>query len=151
MAQNGNQKIAMDIIGTILHLLLNILFYTIVVFMVYKVGTTAKDFCFQVFGNYTMDAAPGINAEIVIPDGASTMEVAAALEMNRLIPNRYSFYLKVQLMEYKILAGTYILNTSMTYDEILAQITNYANSVQPEASVKNEIFTLPFCGKAQVL
>ena len=79
-----------------------------------------------------MDAEPGINAEITIPDGASTMEVAAALEQYRLIPSRYSFYLKVQLMGYKILAGTYILNTSMTYDEILDQITNYANSIVQE-------------------
>ena len=134
MAQKGNQKIAMDMVGSILHLLLNILFYSIVIFIIYKVGVTAKDFCFQVFGDYTMDAAPGINAEITIPDGASKMEVAAALEMNRLIPNRYSFYLKVQLMGYKILAGTYILNTSMTYDEILDQITNYANAVQTEGT-----------------
>ena len=133
MAQkNDGAKIAIDVIGFILHLLLNILFYAIVIFAIYKVGITAKDFCFQVFGNYTMDAAPGINAEITIEDGASTMEVAAALEQYRLIPNRYSFYLKVQLMGHKILAGTYILNTSMTYDEILEQITNYANSIVQE-------------------
>ena len=133
MAQkNDGAKIAIDVIGFILHLLLNIVFYAVVIFAIYKVGTTAKDFCYQVFGDYTMDAAPGINAEITIEDGASTMEVAAALEQYRLIPNRYSFYLKVQLMRYKILAGTYILNTSMTYDEILSQITNYANSIVQE-------------------
>ena len=133
MAQKReNTKIAMDVAGFILHLLLNVIFYTIVIFAIYKVGVTARDFCYQVFGAYSMDAEPGINAEITIPDGASTMEVAAALEQYRLIPNRYSFYLKVQLMGYKILAGTYILNTSMTYDEILDQITNYANSIVQE-------------------
>jgi len=132
MQKKEKTKIAMDIVGFILHLLLNIIFYAVVIFAIYKVGTTAKEFCYQVFGAYTMDAEPGINAEITIKDGASTMEVASALEMNRLIPNRYSFYLKVQLMRYKILAGTYILNTSMTYDEILEQITNYANSVVQE-------------------
>ena len=133
MAQKSDgTKIFIDIVGFILHLLLNIIFYAVVIFVIYKVGITAKDFCYQVFGAYTMDAEPGINAEITINDGASTMEVAAALEMNRLIPNRYSFYLKVQLMGYKILAGTYILNTSMTYDEILEQITNYANSIVQE-------------------
>lgn len=129
--KNGT-KIAIDVVGFILHLLLNIIFYAVVIFAIYKVGTTAKDFCYQVFGAYTMDAEPGINAEITIKDGASTMEVASALEMNRLIPNRYSFYLKVQLMRSKILAGTYILNTAMTYDEILEQITNYGNSVVQE-------------------
>ena len=133
MAQKSDgTKIAIDVIGFILHLLLNLIFYAVVIFAIYKAGTTAKDFCFQVLGNSTMDAAPGINAEITIADGASTMEVAAALEMNRLIPNRYSFYLKVQLMGYKILAGTYILNTSMTYDEILDQITDYSNSIVQE-------------------
>ena len=133
MAQKSDgTKIVIDVIGFILHLLLNVIFYAVVIFVIYKVGITAKDFCYQVFGAYTMDAEPGINAEITINDGASTMEVAAALEMNRLIPNRYSVYLKVQLMGYKILAGTYILNTSMTYDEILEQITNYANSIVQE-------------------
>lgn len=133
MGQKGSStRIIMDIVGFILHLLLNIIFYAIVIFAIYKVGTMAKDFCFQVFGDETMDAPPGINVEITIKEGASTMEVASALEMNRVIPNRYSFYLKVQLMDYKILAGTYILNTSMTYDEILGQITNYANAIVQE-------------------
>ena len=133
MAQkNDSTKIAIDIFSFILHLLLNILFYAIVIFAIYKVGTTAKDFCYQVFGAYTMDEEPGLNMEITIEDGASTMEVASALEQYRLIPNRYSFYLKVQLMKHKILAGTYVLNTAMTYDEILGQITNYANSIVQE-------------------
>ena len=110
MAQKKDgTKIAIDIFSFILHLLLNILFYAIVIFAIYKVGTTAKDFCYQVFGAYTMDEEPGLNMEITIEDGASTMEVASALEQYRLIPNRYSFYLKVQLMGYKIMAGTYIL------------------------------------------
>ena len=133
MGQKGSStKIIMDIVGFILHLLLNIIFYAVVIFAIYKVGTMAKDFCFQVFGNTTMDAPPGINVEITIKEGASTMEIASALEMNRVIPNRYSFYLKVKLMNYNILAGTYILNTAMTYDEILDQITNYANAIVQE-------------------
>ena len=130
--KNNNTKIAIDIISFILHLLLNIVFYAIVIFAIYKVGITAREFCYQVFGDYTMDAEPGINAEITIKEGASTMEVAASLEMNRLIPNRYTFYLKVKLMGYNIMAGTYRLNTSMTYDEILDQITNYSNSIVQE-------------------
>lgn len=127
--KSDGTKAVIDVAGFILHLLLNVIFYAVVIFAIYKAGITAKEFCYQVFGTTTMDAAPGINAEIEIGEGASTMEVAAALEMNRLIPNRYSFYLKVKLMDYEILAGTYILNTSMTYDEILNQITDYSNSI----------------------
>ena len=130
--RSSASKIIMDISGFILHLLLNIIFYAVVIFAIYKAGTMARDFCFQVFGDTTMDAEPGINVEITIKEGASTMEIASALEMNRVIPNRYSFFLKVKLMDYKVLAGTYILNTSMTYDEILDQITNYANAIVEE-------------------
>lgn len=130
--KSSASKVIMDISGFILHLLLNIIFYAVVVFAIYKMGVTARDFCFQVFGDTTMDAEPGINVEITIKDGASTMEIASALEMNRVIPNRYSFFLKVKIMDYKILAGTYILNTAMTYDEILSQITNYANAIVEE-------------------
>ena len=130
--RSSASKIIMDISGFILHLLLNIIFYAVVIFAIYKVGITVKDFCFQVFGNETVDEPPGISVEIKINEGASTMEIASKLEMNKVIPNRYSFYLKVKLMNYKILAGTYILNTSMTYDEILDQITNYANAIVQE-------------------
>ena len=132
--KNNSTKIAIDIISFVLHLLLNIVFYAIVIFAIYKVGITTREFCYQVFGDYTMDAKPGINAEITIEEGASTMEIASSLEMNRLIPNRYTFYLKVKLMGYNIMAGTYRLNTSMTYDEILEQITNYSNSIVQEES-----------------
>ena len=130
--KNSSIKIVIDIGSFVLHLLLNIVFYAIVIFAIYKVGITTREFCYQVFGEYTMDAKPGINAEITIKEGASTMEIAASLEMNRLIPNRYTFYLKVKLMGYNIMAGTYHLNTSMTYDEILEQITNYSNAIVQE-------------------
>lgn len=130
--KNNSAKIAIDIISFVLHLLLNIVFYAIVIFAIYKVGITTREFCYQVFGEYTMDAEPGINAEITIKEGASTMEIAASLEMNRLIPNRYTFYLRVKLMGYNIMAGTYHLNTSMTYGEILEQITNYSNAIVQE-------------------
>ena len=71
MAQKSDgAKIAIDVIGFILHLLLNIVFYAVVIFAIYKVGTTAKDFCYQVFGAYTMDEEPGLNMEITIEDGA---------------------------------------------------------------------------------
>lgn len=130
--KNNSAKIAIDIISFVLHLLLNIVFYAMVIFAIYKVGITTREFCYQVFGEYTMDAEPGINAEITIKEGASTMEIAASLEMNRLIPNRYTFYLRVKLMGYNIMAGTYHLNTSMTYGEILEQITNYSNAIVQE-------------------
>jgi hypothetical protein len=96
------------------------------------------DFTYQVFGDVVVEEAPGVNVEITIPEGTSTMELASKLEMNRLVVNRYSFYIKVKLLNYKILAGTYHLNTSMTYDDIINTITNYANAIEPPAGEENK-------------
>ncbi len=122
---------ALDMFSFVVHLVLNIIFYIFVIFLVYRASVFVYDFTYQVFGDVTVEEAPGVSVEIVIPEGTSTMELASKLEMNRIVVNRYSFYLKVKLLGYNILAGTYHLNTSMTYDEILNTITNYANAIEP--------------------
>ncbi|MCR5823732.1 MAG: endolytic transglycosylase MltG [Lachnospiraceae bacterium] len=122
---------ALDMLSFIMHLVLNFMFYVFVIFLVYRASVFVYDFCYQVFGDVVVEEAPGVNVEIDIPEGTSTMELASKLEMNRLVVNRYSFYLKVKLLGYKILAGTYHLNTSMTYDDIINTITNYANAIEP--------------------
>ena len=52
--------------------------------------------------------------------------------MNKVVVNQYTFYLKVQLFEYKIMQGTFPLNTSMTYDEILDVITDLTKAIPEE-------------------
>ena len=121
---------ALDMLSFTTHLILNVLFYIFVIFLVYRASVFVYDFCYQVFGDVVVEEKPGVNVEISIPEGTSTMELASKLEMNRLVVNRYSFYIKVKLMGYKILAGTYHLNTSMTYDDIINTITNYANAIE---------------------
>ena len=46
-----------------------------------------------------------------------------------------SFLLKTKLKEYNIMPGTYILNTSMDYNDILDIITNPANSIPGSAAL----------------
>ena len=133
MAKQSQQtKAALDILGYFLGALLNLVFYAVVAFGIYFVATNVYEFSYQIFGDRVCEEAPGRDVEIHIEEGESTMDIAEKLYMNKIVVNKYTFYLKVQLMGYKILAGTYILNTSMTYDEILDQITNYANSIVQE-------------------
>ncbi len=125
---------ALDMFSFVIHMILNVMFYIFIIFLIYRASIFVYDFCYQVFGDTVVEEAPGVNVEINIPEGTSTMELASKLEMNRLVKNRYSFYIKVKLLGYKILAGTYHLNTSMTYDEIIGTITNYANAIEPPDS-----------------
>lgn len=132
MAKQSQQtKAALDIIGFFLGTLLNLVFYAVVAFGIYYVATNVYEFSYQVFGDRVCEAEPGRDVEIHIAEGESTMDVAEKLYMNKLVVNKYTFYLKVQLFEYKIMQGTFQLNTSMTYDEILDVITDLTKA-KPE-------------------
>lgn len=116
-------QLVLKVTSFILRTLLNILFYLAVIYLITTVSKDVYNFCYQIFGQVTMDQEPGRNVEIQIKKGESSMNVASKLEMNKIIVNKYSFYVKAKLMKHTIMPGTYDLNTSMTYDEILTLIT----------------------------
>lgn len=118
-----NAKLTIRIASSIFKLLLNIAFYLVVVLLIVSASKKTYDFCYQIFGQGTVDEAPGVNAEIQVKKGESTMNVASKLNLNKIIKNKYTFYIKAKLMKHTIMPGTYTVNTSMTYDEIFAIIT----------------------------
>ena len=66
------------------------------------------------------------------------MDIASKLELNRVIVDKYSFYLKTKLQNKVIMPGTYRVNSSMTYDEILDIITDYSNSEVQDIIIDEE-------------
>ncbi len=116
-------QLVLKITSFILRLLLNILFYTIVVILIVRASKITYDFSYEIFGQVTASEEPGRDIEIQISKGESTMNVASKLELNKIIVNKYSFYVKAKLLKHTIMPGTYALNTSMTYNEIFAVIT----------------------------
>ncbi len=116
-------KIAMRVTKGTLHVFLNIIFYLLVLMLIIKIGTFTYDFAYQVFGDVSVTESAGIDREFIINKGESTMSIASKLELNKLIVDKYSFYLRAKLTEQLIKPGTYILNSSMNYEEILAIIT----------------------------
>ena len=99
--------------------------------LVVKFSQIAYDFSYQVFGSVRVSEENGREYELTISEGESTMRVAAKLEQNRIIVNRFSFFLRAKLMKKNILPGTYNVNASMDYDEIYAVI---APAAQPNWS-----------------
>ena len=84
---------------------------------------------YQIFGEVSVQKAPGTDLEFTINEGESTMAIAQRLEYGKLVVNKYSFYIRAKLdtAGAGILPGTYELNTSMTYGEILSVITSVNN------------------------
>lgn len=133
MATNSTTiKLTLKIASFVLKLLVNLFFYIIIVILTINVSKMALDFTYQLYGPVTMEAAPGTEVMFEIQKGDSTMDVASKLENRLLIKNKYAFYLKNKLEKSVIMPGSYTLNTSMTYDDIITLITDNSASVDGE-------------------
>jgi UPF0755 protein len=138
-------KLTLKITSFILRLLMNIIFYVLVVILIINVSKKAYEFTYQLYGPDTVDAAPGRDIILQIKQGESSMDVASKLELNQAIDNKYSFYFKTKLQNLSIMPGTYEINSSMTYEEILAVITDYSASIvkDEDAGTDSETTTEP--------
>jgi len=123
-------KITFKVASFVLRLLLNIVFYVLIVIMIISGSKMAYQFTYQLYGPGTVDIV-GNGSPIIfqIKKGESTMDIASKLELNRAIENKYSFYLKAKLEDKVIIPGTYEISTDMTYEEILNVITDYSQSI----------------------
>jgi UPF0755 protein len=127
--KSATMKLTLKVTSFIARLLLNVAFYILVVVLIINFSKIAYDFTYQLYGPVTVsEKGKGTTVELSIDKGESTMDVASKLEVNRVIANKYSFYLKTKLGSYVLMPGTYEVSTDMTYDEILNVITDYSNS-----------------------
>lgn len=137
MKKSTSGKLALRLTGAITRFILNIIFYILVAAAVYKGATFLYHFSYEVFGSVARAPEPGTNVPIQIYRGETTMNIATKLETSLVIVDKYSFYFKTKLKNYDIMPGTYILNTSMDYNEILAVITDAKNSIAAEESIES--------------
>ena len=138
MSSSTSVKVTLKISSFILRLLLNTIFIILVVVLVIYGSRIVYNFTYQLYGPATVDEEPGRTIPIKINKGESSMDIASKLEINRVIVDKYSFYFKVKLQEKVIMPGTYRVNSSMTYDEILDIITDYSNSEVQEITAGSE-------------
>lgn len=136
MKKSTSGKLALRFTGAIIRFVLNILFYACVVFVIVRGCTYVYHFSYQVFGSVSREAEPGNDVTVQILRGETTMNIASKLETGLLIMDKYSFYVKTKLKDYSIMPGTYVLNTSMDYNDILEVITDQSNSIAVEESIE---------------
>ncbi len=127
--KSATMKLTLKVTSFIARLLLNVAFYILVVVLIINFSKIAYDFTYQLYGPVTVsEKGKGTTVELNIDKGESTMDVASKLEVNRVIKNKYSFYLKTKLGSYVLMPGIYEVSTDMTYNEILNVITDLSNS-----------------------
>lgn len=135
----GSQRAVLSGVKVIFSIILSLIFYGLIIFAVSRLCVQTYGFGYQIFGNVTAAEAPGTDVDFTVNEGEATMSVASRLEYNKIIVNKYSFYLRAQIDAHgggkaAILPGTYELNTSMNYEEILSIITNSASEQEQEES-----------------
>ena len=138
--RQSNSKVLRILIGMAVGILtigIAAIFYVAVVYGIHEAADYSYDFAYQIFGDVAVEAAPGRDVKVTIMKGESSMNIASKLEDAKLIVNKYSFFLKLKLKEYDIMPGTFVLNTSMSYDDILEVITDYTQSIDAEVSVED--------------
>ena len=128
---SAKSRFLLNIALAVIRVLVNCLFYAVVAMLLVRAAQYAYSFAYDVFGEETMAEEPGREVEVKIMQGESTMSVAEKLERNRLINNRYAFYVKAKLLGANIMPGTFLLKDSMTYEEILDTITDPDMSIEP--------------------
>ena len=103
-----------------LHIVVTILFYALVVFALYQLAGLTYKYAYQVTGSQTVAEAPGTDQEITVTKGEATMKIATELFDKGIVLNKYTFYIRAKLnRKTPIIPGTYTVNSSMTYDDIL--------------------------------
>lgn len=125
-AVSKNTKRTMRTIGGVIQIILNVLFYVLAIIVIMRFSTAAYELSYQVFGNVTVQEAPGVDKVITIEEGTSTMSIAAMLEEEGLVVNKYSFLIRTKITisdSHPIMPGSYTLNTSMPYETIIEIIT----------------------------
>jgi UPF0755 protein len=138
VARSTSGQVKMKMTNFMLRTVLNVTFYVLLVVLIIYISKVAYTMSYQIYGPVRVDKAPGRNIVFDIKQGEATMDIASKLEQKRIIVDKYSFYLKTKIDSVNIMPGTYKLNTSMTYDDILTIITDYSKSLQKQKASQED-------------
>ena len=100
----------------------SIMIALIILYGTVRIAVVAYDFGYRVFTEAPMDADAGKRVRVTIEPGMSGKEIGELLVEKGLIRDANLFVLQMKLSIYdgKILPGEYILETTMTANEMMA-------------------------------
>ena len=116
----------LKVVRNMLIILLNIILYGLIIFAGVQLCRAGYSFAYETLGDTMKELPPGEEKLVVITSGQDDFSVAECLEEQGIIENKYSFFIRLRLEKEEedrmIEGGSYGLNTSMTYDELIQAI-----------------------------
>lgn len=119
-------RMTLNSLRYLLSICVNVLIIILIMYAIWQLCEGGYYFCYEIFGSVAVEDTPGSDREFVVEPDDTMYEIAERLEEDGLIVNRYSFYIRSQLMDSEdttLQSGSYVLNTSMDYEEIIDQLT----------------------------
>ena len=126
---------AKQVTGAVFNMIFRLVLSIIIILVVYRLAMYSYHLGYMVFADVAKEAEPGRDITIAVDTEDSTMDVAKTLENRGLIDDARVFFLQEMLSEYrgKIQPGVYTLNTSMTAEKMLAEMSANAPSDDKES------------------
>lgn len=98
-----------------------VLLVVVLAYLIASWGRKAYDFGYGIFAQEAVTLPPGKDVAVTLSLGMSGQELAQLLEDKGLVKDANVFYIQFLLSDEKdqLLAGSYLLNTSQTPEEML--------------------------------
>lgn len=109
------RKMAMKIISAVI----KVMIAAIIVVVLYWGGKKGFEFGMSIFSQTAVEEAPGRDISVTVNSGMDVMDIAKVLKKEGLIRDDMTFFILAKLYEYEPVQGSYLLNTSMTSEEII--------------------------------
>lgn len=128
-----------EIVGSVFGIAIKIIVAVVVVMFVYKYAFVAYDYGYRIFGEKPITSGEGRDITVVVSNGDGAKEIGEVLESKGLIRDAKLFVIQEKLSNYsgKIPAGEYVLNTSMTAEEMIEVMATGVSTVEEEDGNKS--------------
>lgn len=121
-----------NVSSIILNISLKVVIYMVLIGILYFCGNRAYEFGREVFSESGVEAAPGRDVTITVPEGTTNRQLAQILKKDGLIDNVYIFYIQAYLYECKPVAGEYLLNTSYSAEKLIEVVSTVPKQEKKE-------------------
>lgn len=119
---------------SVIGVVLKVLVWLLIMLGVYQAGMYFYDFGYQIFTDKPIAAEPGRDITVIINEGDSSSDIGKILEQNYLIKDANVFVVQEKLSEYagEIKPGVYVLNTSMTTEKMIAEMSGHTEELEED-------------------
>ena len=113
------------LISGILNFIVRAAIVVVVIYAIKQLCIKSYDYGYRIYSEPPMAEGDGVDAVVNIPMGSSVADTGKILKENDLIRDDRLFYLQELLSDYhgKLEPGTYTLNTAMTAEQMLAEMS----------------------------